>query len=360
MIKNGSIMAGDIETARLADGKIIPVLGELMPLYLQKENDIMGWLSGRAIDSRRTNARLLKKAMRITALCDADVVLRVHAATITDKYWFKEEDSRLCYDDVKFKENVFDKLVLCGDPDSFNNEGDSTPELTNTGSFEKCWRITDGVWWLYKQGNDNERFSELFIYLLGKTLGFNMAYYELEDGYIKSRDFTAGAEVNYEPMHSLVGEDEDYQRSFEILNSLCPGAAKDFVKMIYLDTICFNMDRHTRNYGVLRNTETGEIIGLAPNFDNNIALIARGYPKNIERTNDRLITLFGQFISDNAAAMAYYDEIDRSILTEELLNHLIDQTGFEVDREHIVKFIMSGDAVVCEMASGQEHGLKME
>ena len=55
------------------------------------------------------------------------------------------------------------------------------------------------------------------------------------------------------------------------------------VKMLFLDTICANPDRHTFNFGILRETVSGKIIGLAPNFDSNMALISRGYPRNIER-----------------------------------------------------------------------------
>ena len=43
------------------------------------------------------------------------------------------------------------------------------------------------------------------------------------------------------------------------------------------------MDRHTQNFGFLRDIDTGEIISLAPNFDNNVALISRGYPKDVSR-----------------------------------------------------------------------------
>ena len=50
-----------------------------------------------------------------------------------------------------------------------------------------------------------------------------------------------------------------------------------------MDTIIFNMDRHTQNFGFLRDIDTGEIISLAPNFDNNVALISRGYPKDVSR-----------------------------------------------------------------------------
>ena len=341
MILNGMLMSADIAVAKIENGIVIPIHKKLMPLYLQRANDFEGWLAGRAVDKHRTNSRLLKKALRLTTAEDVEVVLRVHGATITDNYWFRETGSNLTYNEVKFKENMFDKLALYGDPDSSNHPESATPELTNIGSYEKCWRLADGKWWLYKQGSENERFSELFISYLGKALGFPMAHYELEDGYIKSLDYT-GQEMNYEPMYSLVDGDEDYQKSWEALEKICLTAARDYVKMLYLDTICFNMDRHTKNYGVLRDTKTGDVIGLAPNFDNNIALISRGYPKNIERRNDRLIQLFVEFISKNDTARQIYEVIDTSAISEELIKDCIKKTGLAVDENAVCAFILNG------------------
>lgn len=133
-----------IEIAKIDNGYVVPVNKALMPLYLQNNDDFEGWLESRAIDSHRANSRLLKKVLRLTTARDTDVVHKVHAATITDNYWFKEYGSTLCYEDVKFKTNIFDKLALYGDPDSFNLEHGYTPELTNIGSYEKCWKISDG------------------------------------------------------------------------------------------------------------------------------------------------------------------------------------------------------------------------
>lgn len=339
---NGTLMSGNYEVAKVVDGEIIPIKKELMPLYLQRMNNIEGWLADRAIDKHRTNSRLLKKALRLTAAEDLEVVLRVHGATITDNYWYREEGSNLTYDEVKFKANMFDKLALYGDPDSFNNDQGSTPELTNIGSYEKCWRLENDEWWLYKQGNDNERFSELFIYHLGKALGFTMAHYELGGEYIKTPDFTKHNQVNYEAMYSIVNDDEDYVKSFDALVEICPEASKDFVKMIYLDSICFNMDRHTKNYGVLRDTETGKINGLAPNFDNNIALISRGYPSNISRDKDRMISLFCEFVLEREIAKSIYEEINKESITDELIKECIDKTGFNVDAEKVSTFIING------------------
>ncbi len=340
MLLNGFLMSGDIEVAQIKNNEIFPICEERMPFLLRRGGSIEAWLSERAIDKHRTNSRLLKKVLRLTNADDIELVLSVHAAAITDNYWFKPNGSSLTYDDVNFKSNAFAALALYGDPDSFALPPSPTPELTNIGSFEKCWRLIDGKWWLYKQGNENELFSELFIYHLAQALGFNAAYCELDGQFIRSLDFTNGASVNYEPISSLVGDDEDYEKSFDLLNSLCPHAAADFVRMIYLDTICFNMDRHTKNYGVLRDINTGAVTALAPAFDHNIALISRGYPKDVSRENDLLIKLFCEFTEQNASAAKILKSITPP--SSDMIKQCIAETGFDVDEDFIGNFILNG------------------
>lgn len=345
---NGTLISQDIELAKIENGQLQVINETLLPLYLKRTGNLEGWLEGRAIDKHRTNSRLLKKALRLTTADDVDVVLYVNAATITDTYWIKPAGSNMTYNDIRFNENMFDKLALYGDPDSFNQPEQPTPELTNIGSFEKCWRLIDGAWWMYKQGNETELFSELFIYTLGKALGFPMAEYQLDGPYIRSRDFTQGASVNYEPMDSLVGSEEDYCFNFNTILKHSKQVAQDYVVMVYLDTLCFNMDRHTKNYGLLRDINTGEVLRLAPNFDNNIALIARGYPKNAERTNDRLIALFVEFINSNPKARESFEQLDMPPITEGLIKDCIAQTEFTVDIPFLCRFILNGQQKIVE------------
>ena len=40
------------------------------------------------------------------------------------------------------------------------------------------------------------------------------------------------------------------------------------------DALFMNTDRHMRNFGVIRSAETGNVLRLAPNFDNNQAYTA--------------------------------------------------------------------------------------
>ena len=142
-------MSKDYPVAIIENSVIIDWDDELLPLYLKREENIEKWIASRAIDAHRSHSRLLKRVLRLRTSDDIQTALAVNAATITDTYWFKPEGSTAVYDDIRFKENYFDQLALRGDPDAFLQEPSRTPELTNIGSFEKCWKLIDGKWWMF-------------------------------------------------------------------------------------------------------------------------------------------------------------------------------------------------------------------
>lgn len=335
------ILNGDTVVAEWIDNKLNIIKPSLVPIYLDLVGNVHKWLETRAIDSHRANSRLLKKALRLTERDDIGSVLSVNAVTITDNYWIKPIDSNLCYADVRFNNDYFANLALTGNYDSFNRAANSknsrTPELTNTGSFEKCWKLIDGEWWMYKKANHEEMFSELFIYQLGIELGFNMAEYKSGKGIIKTKDFTDNAAVNFEPAFNFMNNNEDYIATINALRDLCPYCIGDYVKMIFLDTICANPDRHTFNFGIFRDTETGDVLGLSPNFDNNMALISRGYPKNIKRKNDVLVRLFNELLEYDSSLKKYIPT-----LTEKMIFKTIKSVGMRVRSKEIAEFIMNG------------------
>lgn len=335
------IMSKDSIAAKWQSSKLEVVNESLLPLYLKNTGNVDRWLETRAIDYHRANSRLLKKALRLTEKDDISTVITVNAVTITDSYWIKPLDSELKYSDVRFDSDYFSNLALNGNYDSFNRAANSktskTPELTNTGSFEKCWKLRNGQWWMHKKANHEEMFSELFIYQLGLKLGFRMAEYQRGNGVVKTKDFTNNASVNFEPAYSFMGDNEDYIETLEKLKLICPNAIGDYVKMLFLDTICANPDRHTFNFGILRDTDSGEILGLAPNFDNNMALISRGYPKNISRKNDMLIKLFNELMEYDSQLKQYIPA-----LTEDEVIDVIKSVSMKVQTKKIAEFIMNG------------------
>ncbi len=335
--RNYEILSGDTLVAVWKDDALTVINGALLPLYLWRLQNADMWLETRAIDHHRANSRLLKKALRLAEKDDVSTVIHVHGATITDNYWIREIGSELTYADVQFTDDYFSNLALKGTYDSFNRAANSrrskTPELTNVGSFEKCWKLRDGQWWMYKKATHDELFSELFVYELGLALGMNMAVYRRGDGCIQSLDFTSTAKVNFEPASAFMGDNEDYADVVEALKRICPQAIPDYVRMIFLDTICANPDRHTNNFGLLRDTRTGELLGLAPNFDNNMALISRGYPP-LPKASDALIRCFNQLLDEYPECRAYVP-----VVTEDVVCGVIEKLHMRVKTKAIIKLI---------------------
>ncbi len=339
MERNYEIFSGNTLVAVWNNGQLTVKNEALLPLYLKNTQNADLWLETRAIDTYRANSRLLKKALRLAEKDDISTVIHVNGATITDNYWVRPIGSSLTYADVKFTDDYFSNLALRGTYNSFNRAANSkrskTPELTNVGSFEKCWKLRDGKWWIYKRANHEETFSELFVCELGVVLGMNMARYERGDKCVKTLDFTDGASVNFEPASTFMGDNEDYADVVEALKVLCPKAIEDYIKLIFMDTVCANPDRHTNNFGLLRDTTTGKLIGLAPNYDNNMALISRGYPAK-PNANDLLIRLFNDLLD-------VYPEYKKCIpvITENAVCKTIEKIGMRVKTKAVVELVLA-------------------
>lgn len=344
-IKNYEILSGDTLVALWQDNKLTVYNEKLLPLFLKNISNADMWLEKRAVDSHRANSRLLKKALRMKEKDDIATVIQANGATVTDNYWIREPGSKLKYADVSFDDNYFRKLTaksaaklaLNGSSSSFNYvarcSASPAAELTNTGSFEKCWKNIDGKWWLFKSANKNELFSEVFISKLCADIGINCAVYEKAGGYVKSLDFTEG-KVNFEPAFAFMGEEEDYGKTIEKLKEICPKAVPDYIRLIFLDALVFNPDRHTANFGLLRNKKTGKYTGLAPCFDHNMALISRGYPTGRSK-KDLLITLFKDVIEANPQYKRYIPKI-----TEEVIDKALAETGMKVKSDTVKQYIL--------------------
>lgn len=350
------LMSRDTRVARIVNGDLRVEEPDLMPRYLQRTGDIEEWLAMRAIDAHRTNSRLLKKALRLRQRDDVSTVLHFNAATITDAWWMRPAGESLTYEDVCFKRNYFDKLALRGDADSFNQPPSRTPELTNTGSFEKCWRLEDGCWWLYKAGNPEERFTEVFSSRLAGLLKIDAVAYEAREENVRCRDFTCSAQVNFDPAIGLIDDASDYVEAYDALESAGDDVRRSFVKMCYFDALLFNMDRHELNFGVLRDVQTGRILRLAPLYDHNIALITRGYPRDLERAHDRLIEdfldlLWRRHLEFHLPALER-DAVRDAVMAVDVPLEKPEGLGVEPE-EYVVEFVLNGQARIAQALAGR-------
>jgi hypothetical protein len=101
-----------------------------------------------------------------------------------------------------------------------------------------------------------------------------------------------------------------------------------------MDTVCANPDRHTNNFGLLRDTKTGELIGFAPNYDNNMALISRGYPSK-PGSKDMLISLFNELMDEYPNCREYIPEV-----TEYVVREILDKLNMKVKSQVIIDLVI--------------------
>ena len=348
------IMSGDSLVAVWSNKELAVTNPQLLPQFLKRVHNAELWLETRAVDSHRPNSRLLKKALQMTERDDVATVIRANGAAITDNYWIRPIGSDMKHAQVCFNADYYQKkvsksiavLALSGSSRSFNyvadNETDLVAELTNIGSFEKCWKNIDGKWWLFKRANQREAFSEVFISKLCKIMGIPCAVYEnAQSGYVKTLDFTAG-KVNFEPAVSFMGENEEYEDIVSELQVLCPSAIPDFVRMVFLDALVMNPDRHTANFGLLRNKKTGKYISFAPCFDHNMALISRGYPQGKVK-GDMLIRMFKDLVDGHPEYKSYIPAF-----TREMADKAFVQTGMKAQRDAVVNYLMDRYAIIVD------------
>ena len=130
----------------------------------------------------------------------------------------------------------------------------------------------------------------------------DVVHYQIDGSTIRCLNFVDTTTTFYEPISSLMDDNEDYHDGFACLASISIDLAKAYLKMIWLDSIVYNVDRHTENFGLLRDAVSGTVLSMTPLFDHNIALISRGHPKDVTRQKDGLIHFFRQFVHSNQTA----------------------------------------------------------
>lgn len=296
----GSVMNGNNVAAVFERGVLKEIHPEWAPLIIQRTHSLERFLQLRVIDMSRTNARILKRVLHIDVDEDYKASLFAYALSVGDQYWFKPKHSKLTYRSFAHGDDALFETALKGEVNVFYQKAKLSPEITTTGSFEKGWKFVDGEWWLYKKGETRQVFSELFSSAFATLIGVPTVSYELEGPYIRCRNFAA--ETNFEPIASLADDREDYDYLFALLGDLNPSFAKEYLRLIAFDAVVNNIDRHNENLGLLRDRANGEILSLAPNFDNNLALVVTNEVLNGNPKKDGFIRLFVSFLEKNPKA----------------------------------------------------------
>lgn len=260
--------------------------------------DLAEWISARSIPDLRPN---LAPALREAALRHAaDLMFSTWGLNLSDQYWFKPAEADLDWHDVNYFENGYEgslgTMLLTGAKGRFSRPMRS-PDAATPGMLAKTWMRLEGTDCLIKGGSssDNrEPYNEvLATKLLGRLLdeGEFVPYrlVELKGHVYSSCPTMANAETELVPAADVltafgITEGRDVHRGYlaagEVLG--VPNLAESIDKMIVADHLMANFDRHTHNFGLMRNAETLDGYRVAPLFDNGCGFYSRATAKELE------------------------------------------------------------------------------
>ena len=333
---SGYVMKEDKVVAEFNKGDLVYIDNVFAPFIIQRTHSLIAFLSSRLIDTSRTNARLLKRIMNIHGEEDYLIALKNHATSVTDNYWFRSKNSRLKYKDVSLESDIYNEVSLRGELLYFPQEARLSPQYSLLGSYEKCWRLINNEWWMYKSENTKERYSEIIASRISSILGIPTAYYELDEEYIRTKNFAS--KYNYESISSLAGDDDSYEHVFDVLYQLDKELAKQYLAIIFFDALVNNVDRHNENLGILRDKEDGHIVSLAPNFDLNMSLFSRS--SLLIKKVDGFISLFARFVKSHDHVLELYQEIDFNPLNEEIIKETMNDIDIDDMRKDLIDYIL--------------------
>ncbi|MDD3279850.1 MAG: excisionase [Lachnospiraceae bacterium] len=244
------------------------------------------WWKGRAIPASRAG---IKSALVELNLSTTQKLLeKCLGLSLSDQYWICPADSGIQWSQVNFFDNPFSDDVgniLFGQGSSSDHMSLMSPDNTSDGWLKKKWKIIDGKRCLIKGGSgatQQEPYNEVLASRMMERLDIPHVKYSLlvEDDYPYSvcEDFITPQtdlisawhimQTVKKPNHVSV-----YQHYLDCCDANgIPDIRESLDRMMVLDYLIVNEDRHQNNFGVVRNAETLEYLGAAPLFDSGTAL----------------------------------------------------------------------------------------
>lgn len=244
------------------------------------------WWRGRSIPASRQGIREALQELEVHA--PQNLLDKSMGLSLSDQYWICPEASQMNWSDINFFENSFSGdvgNVLFGKGTSETGIDLLSPDNTSDGWLKKRWTIIDGKRCLLKGGsgiNRQEPYNEVFAGRLMERLKIPHVTYELvmEDGepYSVCEDFiTPQTELVSAWYIMQTQKKENHTSVYQHYRNCCEhlgikGVREALDRMMVVDYLIVNEDRHQNNFGVIRNAETLEWLGTAPIYDSGTSL----------------------------------------------------------------------------------------
>jgi len=277
------------------------------------------WWMSRSIPASRSGLRDALERLNVSST--GVLLLKCMGLSLSDQYWVRSQNKPLDWADINFFENEFSGDV--GDA-LFGHESQSpkidliSPDNTSDGWLQKKWAIMDGRRVLIKGGSSpyfQEPLNEILATQLMERLGIPHAVYAL--GFEDDRPVSICSDFidtstelisawNIYNTQKKSNNDSVYTHYLKCADALgIPGVQQQLNRMLAVDFIIANEDRHFNNFGAVRNAETLEWLGPAPVFDSGTAMYYDKLPRDIDAhrqapakpfasSHDKQIKLAGQ------------------------------------------------------------------
>ena len=244
-----------------------------MKLFDSTNRDVLiDWLSNRTLLLSRKNAKKLYDAFSISdqkqdPVTRAKLALTCRACSILDNYWVKLENISL--------NEIVAQIALHGTSLTIQGSIVNSPEFLTNGASAKCWRrYPDGKLWLHKAG-DNGTFEakvEIAVSNILDKCNVEHCHYEAADD---DGLFVSACPAMSDDSISIVDGDNFIgycnRSELNVESEIKRIDADSYYKMLIVDYLIANRDRHTQNWGFYYNPETTELLRMHPLFDHNNA-----------------------------------------------------------------------------------------
>lgn len=232
----------------------LSINNKLLPGYMQStpcNQTFRNWMKERYNSGSNTLARMLQ-GKTFGQGNRAAINAKTHALSLSDCYWIKDSNENILFKDISPYFNEF--WTGIGE-----YETGSIPTLYVPGAMSKEWVNKD---YLRKDCNKEQLFKEEIAINFCKECNIPVNDYIVKHDSIYVKNFTSPQVMLEQANMSGLIDPYDFTD-----NDIIDIFKENGVKMIVVDAILGNGDRHAGNFGFLRDTSTGEYISMAPLYD---------------------------------------------------------------------------------------------